>query len=240
MFDEVIEAWKAFLKKILSYSKETHQEVAPLWLQYDQTVTSHETGGMMDVEFEETMGGIRDRISQIFDEAETEDASTEVTVAIGWFLDAPRYRFVKAKQKTSAPTFLEGMYPPPGYLGEPLVDAHDLLQNHDYAWYSEKTGIHAEVMIIRTWLRDLGQVNEAGLLALGGRSVIVASQPACWCCAALMTKYNIAYPSDLGKKPRTGWRHPLASRTVPNSSIPAQKSGIAAWIDRAKAYTGLF
>ena len=167
--------------------------------------------------------------------------STEITIAIGWFADPRKLKFLVAKQKAPASGYIGGVYPPPGYTGEPLVDAHQILMDYDSTWYSEKTGVHAEAMIIRAWLLDLGQTDESGLAALSNKSVIVASQPACWCCAALMTQYKIAYPSDAGKKPKTGWRHPLCHRTVPNDKIPKAASDIStSWLGKAKGYAGSY
>jgi hypothetical protein len=97
------------------------------------------------------------------------------------------------------------------------------------------TGIHAEVLIIRAWLAQEILINgrsvPQAVAALRGRT-IQASQPACWCCAQLMSDWGIVYDATReGNKPRTGWRHPLAARTVPNAEIPATRRQITrTWI----------
>jgi hypothetical protein len=106
----------------------------------------------------------------------------------------------------------------------------------------EATGVHAEVLIIRAWIAMLvnssattikGMSLQDALTALRGRN-ITASQPACWCCAKLMAKLGISFTGTVGKKPSTGWRHPLAKATVPNSDIPGDYSSIDdAWLDGA-------
>ena len=48
----------------------------------------------------------------------------------------------------------------------------------------------------------------------------------------------IGVPGTVGKKPSTGWRHPLAKATVPNSDIPGDYSSIDdAWLDGAAKRT---
>ncbi|WP_420126833.1 hypothetical protein [Longimicrobium sp.] len=99
----------------------------------------------------------------------------------------------------------------------------------------EATGIHAEVLIIRAWLAqeilENHQSVHQAIAALRGRE-IYASQPACWCCARLMSDWRIVYDAAReGHKPLTGWRHPLAAQTTPNTKIPATARQItSAWI----------
>lgn len=106
---------------------------------------------------------------------------------------------------------------------------------------SEASGIHAEVLIIRAWIA-MGVINQGlsipqATAALQGRA-IYASQPACWCCHALMGQLGIVRGNDaLGKKPLSGWRHPLGGRTVPNSALPTQSSSInATWLNGSINY----
>lgn len=101
---------------------------------------------------------------------------------------------------------------------------------------SEASGVHAEVLIIRGWIA-MGVINQGltvtqAVTALQGR-IIHASQPACWCCYALMGQLGIVRGNDsLGKKPLSGWRHPLGSRTVPNSDLPTQSSSVnTTWLN---------
>lgn len=113
----------------------------------------------------------------------------------------------------------------------------------------EATGVHAEVLIIRAWLALILRASSGGstsstgvstgpsvadaLASLRGRT-IVASQPACWCCAALMKQLGIKFPPEPGTKPLTGWRHPLAKKTVPNSDLPSSREGVTnSWLDEA-------
>lgn len=102
---------------------------------------------------------------------------------------------------------------------------------------SEATAVHAEVLIIRGWLVQEILVNRRSLSdaikALQGRT-IRASQPACWCCARLMADWGIVHDSrTIGNKPRTGWRHPLATAGVPNSDIPDDRDEVTTdWIQR--------
>jgi hypothetical protein len=97
------------------------------------------------------------------------------------------------------------------------------------------TGVHAEVLIIRAWLaREILENHQSvtqAVAALRGRT-IHASQPPCWCCARLMSDWGIVHDAaNEGNKPRTGWRHPLAARTVPNAQIPATARQITStWI----------
>ncbi len=98
----------------------------------------------------------------------------------------------------------------------------------------DATGIHAEVLIIRGWMvQDInnhGLSIEQAITALAGRT-IQASQPACWCCAQLMTEYGIVYDATGGIKPRTAWRHPLSGKSVPNADIPSTRAEItSAWL----------
>lgn len=97
----------------------------------------------------------------------------------------------------------------------------------------EATGVHAEVLIIRGWIAMIGGSPQDALKELRGRH-IDASQPACWCCAKLMNQLGITFSGNVGKKPGTGWRHPLAKATVPNANIPASYNDIDdAWLDKA-------
>ena len=98
----------------------------------------------------------------------------------------------------------------------------------------EAAGVHAEVLIIRGWLAMIGGASpQEALRQLRGRH-IEASQPACWCCAKLMHQLGITFSGNVGKKPGTGWRHPLAKATVPNANIPASYNDIDdAWLDNA-------
>lgn len=99
---------------------------------------------------------------------------------------------------------------------------------------SNATGVHAEVLIIRGWIAMISGVSpQEALMQLGGR-FIEASQPACWCCAKLMNQLGIAYSGNVGKKPGTGWRHPLAKVTVPHADIPESLGDIDfAWLNNA-------
>jgi len=108
---------------------------------------------------------------------------------------------------------------------------------------TECTGVHAEMLIVRAWVIQLvmeGHTITTALEALRGRR-ITASQPACWCCAAFMKHYGIAFP-EKGKsnKPLTGWRHPLAvpGKTISNDQMSEFSFGDVTF-ERLEALSGL-
>jgi len=104
----------------------------------------------------------------------------------------------------------------------------------------EAAGVHAEVIIIRAWIAMMvnrGMSVADAVAALRGRT-IQASQPACWCCAKLMEQLGINFAAVVGKKPSTGWRHPLAKVTIPNANLPGSLEGVTnAWLDEAAKKT---
>ena len=230
MYEGVIPHWQHFLNTYFSYVRDVHSKLGPL---LDQAALLSGAGRTAEAQ------ELERQAQAIIEAAETIDPSTQKTVAIGWSPVAGTCKFVGAKQGSPLPPNFAGMYPPPGYTGETLIDAHKVLLEHDSSWYSEKTGVHAEVMILRVWMLELGDATLTGLNRFNGRSVIVASQPACWCCAKLMTKYGVTYPPEAGTKPLTGWRHPLSNRTVPNSSLPSLQSNVNdTFLESARLYKG--
>jgi hypothetical protein len=229
MFDALINAWKEFFAKYFANSRIAHQRAEEEW----QNWNGHNEE---DIEMKVDQKRIEEEQESKAKKKKSGSGSTEITLAIGWFRDAGKNRrFVAAKQKAPLPPDFVGMYPPPVYKGEELVDVHEELLGT--LWYQEPTGVHAEMMIIRYWLEGLGGATAQNLARLKDAAVIVASQPACWCCARFMKKYGIAFPADAGLKPKTGWRHPLNRRTVPNSNIPSNELNITdKWIDTAAQY----
>lgn len=164
-------------------------------------------------------------------QAQHTEMTTEATMAIGWSSAVPRLKLVGARQNGPLASDVVGMYPPPGFSGERIIDARDYALVPKSSWSAgNATGIHAEVLIIRAWLTDLGDISETGLNRLNGHSVIVASQPACWCCRAMMEHYGIAFYDEQGSKPLTGWRHPLSDKTVPNADLPKSQEATKKWI----------
>jgi hypothetical protein len=159
------------------------------------------------------------------------EMTTEVTMAIGWSSAVPKLKLVGAKQNGPLPDDVRGMYPPPGYSGERIIDAREYALVRNSSWSAgNMTGVHGEALIIRAWLTDLGDISQTGLRRLSGHSVIVASQPACWCCRAVMEQYGIAFYEEQGSKPLTGWRHPLSDRTIPNAELPTSEAATKKWI----------
>lgn len=174
--------------------------------------------------------------------------SNNITLGFGFNQNAVGQKFVAAKQKGPLPNFVYGMYPPPGFQGEVISDARaDVLKTGTMWSASSETGIHAEALVIRSWLvfysntRDEMTMEDAFQILKKQNIYISASQAACWCCAALMDSMGIHYDKwDKGTKPLTGWRHPLGSRTIPNDEIPADRSKIdAEWLEWAKNYRGV-
>lgn len=233
MFEGMIEPWQHFLHTYFSYARKMHEQVGPL---LTQASLLSGAGKVAEAQL------LEKQAQDIIDAAESIDPSTQKTVAIAWCPAAESCKFIAAKQGSPLPPNFAGMYPPPGFAGEKLIDAHKVLMEHDYNWYAtEQTAIHAEVMILRVWMLELGDTTLTGLNRFNSNSVIVASQPACWCCAKLMTKYGVTYPPEAGTKPLTGWRHPLASRAVPNASLPASQSKVDdAFLEYARLYKGVF
>jgi hypothetical protein len=215
-----------------SYVRDVHTQIGPM---LDRAARLFGAGKVDEAQ------ELERQAQAIMEAAETIDPSTQKTVAIGWCPGAETCKFIAAKQASPLPPNFAGMHPPPGYRGEVLVDAHKVLLEHDSTWYSERTGIHAEVMILRVWMLELDDTTLTGLNRFNGNSVIVASQPACWCCAKLMTKYGVTYPPEAGTKPLTGWRHPLSNRTVPNSSLPTNQTYVNdTFLENARLYKGAF
>ena len=234
MFDALIQAWKDFFARYFANSRIAHQRAEEAWEAWDGH--NEEDIAMQVEEIFEDQKQREEQESKGKKKKKSSSGSTEITLAIGWFRDAGNNRrFVAAKQKAPLPPDFVGMYPPPVYRGEELIDVHDELLGN--LWYQEPTGVHAEMMIIRYWIEGLGGATEQNLARLNGAAVIVASQPACWCCARFMKKHGIAFPADAGQKPRTGWRHPLNRKTVPNANIPSNEANINnTWIDSAAQY----
>ncbi len=231
MFEGVIEPWQTFMNSYFSYVRKVHEQIGPM---LDQAALLFGAGKVDEAR------ALEQQANAITEAAETIDPSTQKTVAIAWSPAAATCKFIAAKQGSPLPPNFAGMHPPPGYRGETLVDAHKVLLQHDRAWYTEATGIHAEVMILRVWMLELGDTTLTGLNRFHSNSVIVASQAACWCCAKLMTKYGVTYPPEAGTKPLTGWRHPLSNRTVPNSSLPTSQSKVDdAVLEYARLYKGV-
>lgn len=165
------------------------------------------------------------------EEMDLDEDDNQGTMAIGWSEAVPSAKLLGAKQGGTLPDDVAGFFAPPGYAGQAIGDARTTALKAKTAWSaSNQTGIHAEMLIIRAWLVDLGQVNATGLAALSGKSVIVASQPACHCCHAFMLKHGIAFPKDAGKKPLTGWRSPISDATVANADLPATLLATVKWM----------
>jgi hypothetical protein len=155
-----------------------------------------------------------------------------VTMAIGCSSAVPNHKLLGAKQNGPLPSDVgDGLYTAPGCADAKMQDAREHALVKKSSWSAgNMTGVHAEVLIIRAWLTDLNDITETGLTKLSGHSVIVASQPACWCCRALMEHYGIAFYDEQGSKPLTGWRHPLRDNTVPNADLPTSEKETKKWI----------
>lgn len=164
----------------------------------------------------------------------------QYTLGFGFSSKVKDKPFLAVKQGGPVPKdndeyVVTGMYPPPGWnaMGcPPIGDARDLAFQNGSGWRkSEATGVHAEVILIRAWMNCmpgstmLDRFNK--LIEISDSIYISASQPACWCCAALMNEMGIHYDKwQEGAKPLTGWRHPLSSRTVPNHNIPMNSDSV--------------
>ena len=222
MFEGMIKPWQRFLRDYLSYSPETHRRVEEEYANWD---------GIDDEVIDQKVDTILAGAARI-------EPETQSTIAIGWFHSAPKWRWVAAKQRAPLPPGFAGMPPPPIKKFEHLYDAHEVLMDKDRSWYmADAVSVHAEVMIIRVWLNALEAKTDAGLKRLHD-AVIVASQPACWCCAALMEHYKIAFDPTPGNKPRTGWRHPLNAKSIPNWDLPKNfKDYDANWLSKAASAT---
>lgn len=167
--------------------------------------------------------------------------NNQYTLAFGFAEKVKEFPFLAIKQGGKVPLGHDkelevvGMFPPPGWnsLGSPVIrDGRDFAFKNGCGWKrGEATGIHAEVLLIRAWMNCTGGATKKQqfemLTKVSSSIYISASQPACWCCAALMKSMGIHYDSwTPGSKPLTGWRHPLSNKTVPNSDIPVHQSSV--------------
>ena len=115
-------------------------------------------------------------------------------------------------------------------LSQTPVDARNQVLNvtHDiFPRWSVETSIHAEMYIVRYWLQiEYAKNNDldASIKALRNRKIL-ATQPACHCCAALMTEWGILFNKDKsGNKPNTGWMHPLGNYVLSNDAMKGMDS----------------
>ena len=165
----------------------------------------------------------------------------QYTLAFGFSSKVAEVPFLAVKQNGNVPEgedgepAIVGMYPPPGWnnLGAPSIkDARNLAFKAGCGWKKgEAAGVHAEVLLIRAWMNSIGGSDKKkqfdAIASIGDSIYISASQPACWCCAALMDSMGIHYDKwTAGSKPITGWRHPLSNKTIPNSNLPKHQSSI--------------